>query len=138
MQGMSRRRAVQSLPWLLTNLCKDASPIGTAGCQKRRALPYHGCRYARASSATPVPDSEERDRWERLAAVRDQEKWPRRVAMDVASGREKAQKVHEQTPAKIYTHEGYDSRGGTRTHDPGIMSSGDPEGEPCSPSDGAP
>ena len=31
--------------------------------------------------------TEERDRWERIAATRDAEKWPGRVAIDVARGR---------------------------------------------------
>src|ERR687889_224554 len=31
------------------------------------------------------PDTEERDRWERVAAARDQEKWEGRVPTDIAS-----------------------------------------------------
>jgi hypothetical protein len=50
------------------------------------------------------PDTEERDRWEHIAAARDE-------------------KAHEETPGSDYAHEGSDdSRGGTRTRDPGIMS----------------
>ena len=87
---------------------------------------------------TPLPSEAACVLW-RGDALRDQEKWPRRVAMDVASGREEAEKVHEQTPARIDTHEGYDdSRGGTRTHDPGIMSSGDSPENAALPSDGGP
>ena len=69
------------------------------------------------------PDTEERDRWERLAAARDAEKWPGRVATDVANDAENTEKSHEQTPASADAYEGSeDSRGGTRTRDPGIMS----------------
>jgi len=69
------------------------------------------------------PDTEERDRWERIAAGRDAEKWPRDVAKDVAMESAEAEKQHEETPASDSAHEGYeDSRGGTRTRDPGIMS----------------
>ena len=69
------------------------------------------------------PDTEERDRWERIAAARDAEKWSRGVAMDVASGEAETEKLHEQTPVSGDAHDGYeDSRGGTRTRDPGIMS----------------
>ena len=69
------------------------------------------------------PDSEERDRWERLAGARDREKWPAVVANPVASPDAKADKKHEESPATTEDREAYeDSRGGTRTHDPGIMS----------------
>jgi hypothetical protein len=69
------------------------------------------------------PDSEERDRWERLAGVRDREKWPSRIATDVAKPANKGEKVHEESPATLYECEASDdSRGGTRTRDPGIMS----------------
>ena len=69
------------------------------------------------------PDSEERDRWERMAGARDQEKWPSHVATDVATEAGNVEKSHEQTPASGDAREGYDdSRGGTRTRDPGIMS----------------
>jgi hypothetical protein len=69
------------------------------------------------------PDTEERDRWERFAAARDAEKWSGVVANPVASPQDEAEKSHEQTPASYDAHEGYDdSRGGTRTRDPGIMS----------------
>jgi integrase len=69
------------------------------------------------------PDTEERDRWERIAAARDAEKWPGRVAKDVATDAANGERLNEQTPASSETREGYDdSRGGTRTRDPGIMS----------------
>jgi hypothetical protein len=69
------------------------------------------------------PDTEERDRWERIARAREAEKGPRRVATDVASGEELAEKSHEESPATLYEREASnDSRGGTRTRDPGIMS----------------
>jgi integrase len=61
------------------------------------------------------PDSEERDRWERIAAARDAEKWPLRVATDVAG----TEKVDE---GEAVTDWRESSRGGTRTRDPGIMS----------------
>jgi hypothetical protein len=69
------------------------------------------------------PDTEERDRWERIAAARDAEKWPGVVANPVATTDGEAEKPHEEAPASLDAHEGYDdSRGGTRTRDPGIMS----------------
>jgi hypothetical protein len=69
------------------------------------------------------PDSEERDRWERIAGARDKEKWPSRVATDVATERAEAEKSHEEAPATDWAAEASDdSRGGTRTRDPGIMS----------------
>jgi hypothetical protein len=69
------------------------------------------------------PDTEERDRWERIAAGRDQEKWASRIATDVASAAEAVKKPHEKTPATECVDEGsVSSRGGTRTRDPGIMS----------------
>ena len=60
------------------------------------------------------PDTEERDRWERVAGARDKEKWHRPASATGAS----AEKSDE-----VETVSGYDvsSRGGTRTRDPGIM-----------------
>jgi hypothetical protein len=69
------------------------------------------------------PDTEERDRWERIAAARDVEKWPGSGATGGAKDTAHLQNPHEQTPGSDRAHEGYDdSRGGTRTRDPGIMS----------------
>ncbi len=69
------------------------------------------------------PDTEERDRWERLASTRDAEKWPAVVANPVARPADDAENQHEQRPATLYEREASDdSRGGTRTRDPGIMS----------------
>ena len=69
------------------------------------------------------PDTEERDRWERIAAGRDREKWPGSIATDVASGVAQAEKQDEESPATPLGREALDdSRGGTRTRDPGIMS----------------
>ena len=69
------------------------------------------------------PDTEERDRWERIAAGRDEEKWPGRITTDVASAAAELEKEHEESPATPLECEALDdSRGGTRTRDPGIMS----------------
>ena len=69
------------------------------------------------------PDTEERDLWERVAAARDAEKWSNRVAKDVANASEMGEKAHEESPATHDEREASeDSRGGTRTRDPGIMS----------------
>jgi integrase len=69
------------------------------------------------------PDTEERDRWERLATARDAEKWAGRGAKGVASRSGDAQTSHEESPATPWEREASDdSRGGTRTRDPGIMS----------------
>ena len=69
------------------------------------------------------PDTEERDRWERVAGARDREKWPGVVANLVATPEKDAEKLHEEAPATDWDREASDdSRGGTRTRDPGIMS----------------
>jgi hypothetical protein len=69
------------------------------------------------------PDTEGRDRWARIAAARDTEKWRNRIAKDVANEPDDAEKLHEEGPATLYEGEALDdSRGGTRTRDPGIMS----------------
>ena len=44
------------------------------------------------------PDTEERDRWERIATGRDRKKWPGRVATDVASAVEEPENLHEESP----------------------------------------
>ena len=62
-----------------------------------------------------VPTSQERDRWESIAATLDEEEWGGHGALGSA-GNEKALEL--ESPS---TCDG-DSRGGTRTHDPGIMS----------------
>jgi hypothetical protein len=61
------------------------------------------------------PDAEERDRWEKIAAARDAEKWPSRGAAEGA-GPEKQLEVESGSNWEE------SSRGGTRTRDPGIMS----------------
>jgi hypothetical protein len=69
------------------------------------------------------PDSEKRDRWERIAGARDREKWPGVVANLVATEEQSAETAHENAPATDCAAEAsVDSRGGTRTRDPGIMS----------------
>jgi integrase len=69
------------------------------------------------------PDTEERDRWERIAAARDKAKWPRGVANDVAKEESGVENLDEDSPATPREREASnDSRGGTRTRDPGIMS----------------
>lgn len=52
------------------------------------------------------PDTEERDRWERVAGARDREKWPGKVANQVATDAAGAAKLHEQTPASDAASEG--------------------------------
>ena len=67
------------------------------------------------------PDTEERDRWERLAMARDAEKWPNRVARDVAGEREKSEKVDEESPATHYEREASgDSRAGLEPATPAL------------------
>jgi hypothetical protein len=69
------------------------------------------------------PDTEERDRWKRIAAARDAEKWSGVVANPAATTGKEAEKAHENSPATAWDREASDdSRGGTRTRDPGIMS----------------
>jgi hypothetical protein len=61
--------------------------------------------------------------WERIAAARDKTKWPRGVANAVAKDESGVKNVDEESPATLYEREVLDdSRGGTRTRDPGIMS----------------
>ena len=62
-----------------------------------------------------VPNSQERDRWESIAAALDQEKWGSR---GVLGGAPNDKPLEPNGPSGC---DG-DSRGGTRTHDPGIMS----------------
>jgi hypothetical protein len=61
------------------------------------------------------PDTEERDRWERIAAQRDAEKWTRQVPT-------KGTKREKELEAEAVSDWEESSRGGTRTLDPGIMS----------------
>ncbi len=69
------------------------------------------------------PDTEERDRWERIASHRDCEKWAARGAKGGATPSAHAEEQSEESPATAYECEASDSsRGGTRTRDPGIMS----------------
>jgi integrase len=85
------------------------------------------------------PDTEERDRWERIASDRDAEKWPAQGAKGAPKPAGDLEKQHEETPTSVDAREGYDSsRGGTRTRDPGIMSSDDSPENIELPSDGAP
>jgi hypothetical protein len=68
------------------------------------------------------PDTEERDRWQ-VAAARDEAKWAGLVAKRVVKELAKPKKLDEQSPASPWEREAWnDSRGGTRTRDPGIMS----------------
>jgi hypothetical protein len=61
-------------------------------------------------------------------------------ADEVSPGTPRRSKPHEQNPASVHASEGCeDSRGGTRTRDPGIIMSSDESPEkPGSPSDDAP
>ena len=62
-----------------------------------------------------APNQQERDRWEAAAAALDDEKWGRRGA----AGSAVDEKALEQKRPSAWDA---DSRGGTRTRDPGIMS----------------
>jgi len=69
------------------------------------------------------PDTEERDRWERIASDRDAAKWPAPGAARASRSAADAEKLDEESPATPLECEALDdSRGGTRTRDPGIMS----------------
>jgi hypothetical protein len=60
------------------------------------------------------PDTEERDRWERIAAGRDQEKWSGRVATDVVRTAAAPENLHEESPVTPDESEALDSsQGGT-------------------------
>jgi hypothetical protein len=62
-----------------------------------------------------VPTSQDRDRWETIAAKLDEEKWGRAGT----SGGTSDEKALESSDSSAFTD---GSRGGTRTLDPGIMS----------------
>jgi hypothetical protein len=69
------------------------------------------------------PDTEERDRWERIASDRDAEKWGGKGAAGGAKSDAEPEKQDEESPATPLGCEAFDdSRGETRTPDPGIMS----------------
>jgi integrase len=69
------------------------------------------------------PDTEERDRWERIASDRDAEKWGGKGAARGARPEAEPEKQDEESPATPLGCEAFDdSRGETRTPDPGIMS----------------
>jgi integrase len=69
------------------------------------------------------PDTEERDRWERIASERDAEKWPAKGAKGASTAAHHGENKDEESPATPLEYEALDdSRGGTRTRDPGIMS----------------
>jgi hypothetical protein len=69
------------------------------------------------------PDTEERDRWERIASERDREKWGGRGSPGDSAHPSGTEERHEESPATQWECEASDdSRGGTRTRDPGIMS----------------
>jgi hypothetical protein len=77
------------------------------------------------------PDTEERDRWEQAAAARDDAKWSGLVAKRVAKEPPTPEILDEQSPASPWECEASDdSRGGTRTRDPGIMRNGTPRRPP--------
>ena len=66
-------------------------------------------------------------RRDRLSAspreTRDSEKWKNLGAKGGADETADFPNPHEETPGSLKHHEGYEnSRGGTRTRDPGIMS----------------
>jgi hypothetical protein len=85
------------------------------------------------------PDTEERDRWERIASDRDAEKWGGKGAVRGAEPEGERENQREESPATPYEREASDdSRGGNRTRDPGIMSSDEPPEKTGSPSDDAP
>jgi hypothetical protein len=68
------------------------------------------------------PDTEERDRLGTAAAL-DAAEWSGLVARCVGKDPDKTKNLDEQGLALPWRREAsYDSRGGTRTRDPGIMS----------------
>ena len=70
-----------------------------------------------------VPTSQERDRWEAIASALDAEKWGAVGTSGGTSASEGNAEAIRQSPATPEEREASDdSRGGTRTHDPGIMS----------------
>ena len=88
-----------------------------------RLLGHRGVAMVAKVYARFKPDTEERDRWERIASTRDEAKWGRCGSSGGSSGAEKLEIPDEQSPATLNECEAFDdSRGGTRTRDPGIMS----------------
>jgi hypothetical protein len=65
-----------------------------------------------------APRSDERDRWERIAAEQDKKSTHLGTAVGTGVEGQKTEKAHKS----LDSHTFQNSRGGTRTHDPGIMS----------------
>ncbi len=70
-----------------------------------------------------TPNTVERDRWEGVAASSDEAKWGRLVATSVATEMDNRVESREDSAGTADDAASYvNSRGGTRTRDPGIMS----------------
>ena len=70
-----------------------------------------------------VPNQQERDRWEAAATALDGQNWGGRGVVGGVAGERPADASVTESPATPWEREASDdSRGGTRTHDPGIMS----------------
>lgn len=106
------------------NMCRAAlrgSPID--GQARREATGYADVQMVARVYGIFAPRSDERDRWEKIAAAQDAEreaakKTKKTDHMGTSVGTS-PEKQHEPTPVSDWL---VDSRGGTRTHDPGIMS----------------
>ena len=69
------------------------------------------------------PDTEERDRWERIAAARDAERFERRGATGGAKADDAHVEEKNESPASPWETEASSRAGGeNRTHDPLITS----------------
>lgn len=79
-----------------------------------------------------APRSDERDRWEKIAAQLDQPAEGEKVGDRGTSGGPSPQRDSSEPPVSAWP---VSSRGGTRTHDPGIMSSSPAPAAERSPSD---
>jgi hypothetical protein len=70
-----------------------------------------------------VPTTIERDRWEKAAAALDKEKWKDLGTSQGTSASQESTPTDAERPATRTGRESWEnSRGGTRTRDPGIMS----------------
>lgn len=77
-----------------------------------------------------VPNTVERDRWEKAAAALDKKKWKDLGTSQGTSASRAHGRSDAQRPATDSGHGSWEnSRGGTRARDPGIMSSLPPGGE---------
>lgn len=128
--GMPHRRLHDSRHVFAIRLVRAGTPYELVA----RALGHADVTMVARVYARFAPRSDERDRWERIAAERDRiEANPR--GLGATTGASGAAVRSNEVANPLKGSDFASSRGGTRTHDPGIMSSDSPPGESAKPSD---